>query len=121
MMNPMADDTILIVEDDLDIRNTIQDALEIEGYNVLTASNGKEALEILEKSEKPCLILMDLMMPVMGGRECIDILKKDIRLASIPIFVISSIADKQNTIGAVGFIKKPADLNILLKMVQQYC
>lgn len=104
--------TVLIVEDDKEIRESFQDALEMEGYEVSTATNGKEALELLTHSPKPCLVLLDMMMPIMGGRELLDIMMKDVTLAPIPVFIVSVVADKENSKGAVGFLKKPADLNI---------
>jgi CheY-like chemotaxis protein len=113
--------TVLVVEDDFDIRESIKDFLEIEKYSVLTATNGQEALEVLKAAPKPCLVLLDMMMPIMDGREFLDIVMKDAVLAPIPVFVISAVATKDNTLGSVGFIKKPADLNMILKMVQDYC
>ncbi|HXH31505.1 MAG TPA: response regulator [Bacteriovoracaceae bacterium] len=113
--------TILVVEDDYDIREAIKDFLELEDYQVVTATNGKEALEVLKTGLKPCLVLLDMMMPIMGGREFLDIVLKDSVLAPIPIFILSAIASSENTKGAVGFIKKPADLHVLLSMVKTYC
>ena len=113
--------TVLVVEDDFDIRESIKDFLEIEKFSVLTASNGQEALDVLKAAPKPCLVLLDMMMPIMDGREFLDIVMKDAVLAPIPVFVISAVATKDNTLGSVGFIKKPADLNLILKMVQDYC
>ncbi|RYZ81832.1 MAG: response regulator, partial [Proteobacteria bacterium] len=59
--------TVLVVEDEYLIRDTLRDALETEGYQVLLASNGQEALEVLAAASHPDLILLDMMMPVMGG------------------------------------------------------
>lgn len=112
---------ILIVEDDKDIRESMKDALELEGYNVTIAINGKEGLASLEKSSDTCLILLDMLMPSMGGREFMDIIKKDAKLSPIPIFVHSAVANKENTKGAVGWIKKPADLESILATVKNYC
>jgi CheY-like chemotaxis protein len=113
--------TILVVEDDQDIRETIETALEMEGYSVATAVNGQEALNYLRISAKPNLVLLDMMMPIMGGREFLDILLSDVVLAPIPVFILSAVANDKNTQGAVGFIKKPADLDVILKMVEKYC
>ena len=112
---------ILVVEDDQDIRETIKDFLEMEHYRVLTANNGSEALLVLMSGVKPSLVLLDMMMPIMGGREFLDIILKDSALAPIPVFVLSAIADSKNTEGAAGFIKKPADLEVLSKMVRSFC
>jgi two-component system chemotaxis response regulator CheY len=113
-------ETILVVEDDYDIRESIKDFLEIEKYSVLTASNGEEALEHLKHAPKPCFVLLDMMMPIMDGRAFLDIMMKDAVLAPIPVFVISAVATKENTRGSVGFIKKPADLDMILKMIKSY-
>ncbi|MEO5970088.1 MAG: response regulator [Bdellovibrionia bacterium] len=64
--------SILVVEDEESIRENFQLLLELEGYSVFTASNGKESLRILKTIEKPCLILLDLLMPVMNGMEFLE-------------------------------------------------
>lgn len=113
--------SILVVEDDDDIRNVLTDLLESEGYKAYSARNGLEALEILKSIEHPCLVLLDMMMPIMNGREFIDQVKKDTRLAPIPILVVSAIADGTNTSGSIGFLKKPIDIDVVLRVVSQYC
>lgn len=113
--------TILVVEDDDDIRNVVIEILESEGYPTREAANGKEALEVLSQIEKPCLVLLDMMMPIMNGREFIDAVMADAYLAPIPILIVSAIADKANTTGSVGFLKKPIDIEVVLKVVGQYC
>jgi CheY-like chemotaxis protein len=58
---------ILVIEDDTDLRETLKDLLEMEGFNVVTASNGWEGLRQIEQNGQPCLILLDLMMPMRNG------------------------------------------------------
>lgn len=113
--------TILVVEDDDDIRNVVVEILESEGYPTREASNGKEALEILSTIPKPCLVLLDMMMPIMNGRQFLDAVMANTYLAPIPILIVSAIADKTNTEGSVGFLKKPIDIDVVLKVVSQYC
>lgn len=114
--------SILVVEDDDDIRNAIVDLLENEGYNAQPAINGKDALEKLRGIDhKPCLVLLDMMMPIMNGREFLDEVMKDSHLAPIPVLIVSAVADKSNTEGSVGFLKKPIDIDVVLKVVSQYC
>lgn len=113
--------SILIVEDDEDIRTAMIDVLESEGYKTESAVNGKDALEKLAKMGKPCLVLLDMMMPIMNGREFLDQVMKDARLAPIPVMIVSAVADKTNTNGAVGFLKKPIDIDLVLNIVAQYC
>lgn len=113
--------SILVVEDDEDIRSVIEDLLQSEGYNTLSANNGKEALEILEKVQSPCLVLLDMMMPIMNGRQFLDAVMANTCLAPIPVLIVSAIADKTNSKGSIGFLKKPIDINVILKVVGQYC
>ncbi len=113
--------SILVVEDDVDIREALIDVLESEGYHAESAANGKEALDLLHLIEKPCLVLLDMMMPIMNGQEFLERVMKDAYLAPIPVLVVSAIADQESTKGAVGFIKKPVDLDTVLKIVDQYC
>ncbi len=113
--------SIMVVEDDDDIRNVIVDLLESEGYLTQAASNGLEAVNLLKTTERPCLVLLDMMMPIMNGRQFLDFVSSDIHLAPIPVVIVSAIADKTNTEGSVAFMKKPIDIDVVLKMVAQYC
>jgi CheY-like chemotaxis protein len=112
--------TVLVVEDDFSIRETLREILEVHGYVVRTAENGREGLEKLKTIAKPCLVLLDMMMPVMDGRAFLDAVREDTMLAPIPVLVVSATATPENTRGAVDFMKKPPDLDLLLKMVDHY-
>jgi CheY-like chemotaxis protein len=115
---------LLIVEDDFDIRDTLAQILEEEGYRVLGASNGQEALDQLKNGEVPCLILLDLMMPVMNGWQFRAEQLKDPRLAAIPVVIISADAavhEKVGSLSAVAVMKKPIQLERLLEIVGKYC
>ena len=112
---------ILIVEDDEDIRDAMQMALRSEGYEVFTAANGKEGLGILPRMARPCLILLDLMMPVMNGWEFSKALEKDMVLAGIPIVIVTAFEDQGGTIKSKGIIKKPVDLDALFRIVRKWC
>ena len=111
---------ILVVEDDEHIRATLQEALESDGYRVVTANNGKEGLAALRILPVTSVILLDLMMPVMTGREFLDVVLADRVLKLIPILVLSSVADEKTAAGATTFIKKPADLEKLLNLVAKF-
>jgi CheY-like chemotaxis protein len=113
--------TILVVEDDEGIRSSLQLMLEYSGYKVETAANGKQGLERLSSIEQPCLILLDLMMPVMDGWAFAEVMKKDMTLATIPIVVVTAFADKAESIGASRIVKKPVEMDTLLRFVQEYC
>ncbi|MFL5814947.1 MAG: response regulator [Bdellovibrionia bacterium] len=119
--------SILVVEDDRDIREAIVQVLEVEGYPVSSAANGAEAVLLLEKIPGPCLILLDLMMPTLTGWEFLEKQKADTVFASLPVVVISALpaktalADTKAVEKAVGYIKKPVSLDALMEVVQQYC
>ena len=112
---------ILLIEDEVDIRTILKDALEWEGYRVYTASNGKEGMEILLEMPTPCLILLDLMMPVMNGWEFADALETYRAYADIPIVTLSAFSDPEKRIRANGSIKKPVDLDVLFALVSKHC
>jgi CheY-like chemotaxis protein len=115
--------SVLIVEDDDDIRMTLKDIIEDEGYPTATAANGQEALDELAHTERPpCLILLDLMMPVMNGSEFLSALRADDMLAPIPVVVVSAWAGEAHvTPGAQGFMRKPVDLSTLIEVIRRYC
>jgi CheY-like chemotaxis protein len=82
---------VLIVDDDLDIRETLADVLEDRGFATITASNGLEALQLLRRiAAPPSVILLDLMMPVMDGYGFLEERKKDPTLSSIPVAIITA-------------------------------
>jgi CheY-like chemotaxis protein len=120
----MACPTIVVIEDDEDIRESILSLLELEGFRAVGFSNGRDAMDRLGEFREPCLILLDLMMPVMNGWEFMQQRRKlgDTILA-IPVVLISaiaSVADLERT-GARAFLRKPVDLEALLRMVRQHC
>ena len=86
--------SVLLVEDDRDIREAVASLLEAEGYTVLTAAHGKEALAILERGQ-PCVVLLDLMMPVMSGWDFMDVVRKNKRLEDIPVVVVSAYSERK--------------------------
>lgn len=113
--------SILVVEDDDDIRSGVVDLLESEGYLTHGAAHGQEAIDILNKIPKPCLVFLDMMMPIMNGREFLDVVMKDSYLAPIPVVVVSAIADRTDIRGAVGYVKKPIDIDVMLNFVERFC
>jgi CheY-like chemotaxis protein len=114
--------SILLVEDDREIRESLQDALELEGYEVLGASNGREALDTLS-TRKPCLILLDLMMPVMNGWEFAEAVQGNAELAGIPIVVVTAFGQElqRSKIATQDVIPKPVDLDRLFRAVKCFC
>ena len=112
--------TILIVEDDFSIREALREVLEAEDYHVVTAQNGQEGLLKIRDVPKPCLVLLDMIMPIMGGREFLDQVLKDSILAPIPVLFVSATATDKDIHGAAGLVKKPVDIDLLLKLVAHY-
>ncbi len=116
--------SILIVEDDDEIRDLLAEMLSDQGYPVLTASDGLKALEVLHAGERPCLIVLDLMMPNMDGWEFRGAVLSDSALAKIPVVVLSGAADlRQSSAGlqAVKVLTKPVKWNTLLDVVREHC
>jgi two-component system response regulator FlrC len=111
--------TILIVEDEPDIRSVMQESLESLGLSILTAANGQEALGKLEKNPGVSLILLDLMMPVMNGWQFLSAIDKNPVLKKIPIIVVTVFSDQAKDLKVRGVIKKPFDLDDLLKQVNE--
>jgi CheY-like chemotaxis protein len=109
----------LIVEDDEAIRDTLQFALELENYSVVTAANGKLGLELLSAIPPPSVILLDLMMPVMNGWEFADALKRDRNLSDIPVVLVTAYGDKARAIDSKGIVEKPVELEALYRVVRQ--
>jgi CheY-like chemotaxis protein len=115
---------VLIVEDDTDLRQALTQILADEGYRVDGAEHGLSALEQLRDGRRPCLILLDLTMPVMNGWQFRDEQRQDPSLAAIPVVVISAGANLSEQIGPLGiqdYIRKPIQLGQLLATVQRYC
>ena len=113
---------ILIVDDDPEIRSTIGELLEDEGYVVEKAENGADALEALRRmSASPCLVLLDLMMPVMNGFDVLRELAADPRLSSVPVVVLSAHSQASNVAGAKRFLRKPVTLAQLLGAAADFC
>jgi len=113
--------SVLIVEDEVEIRENLMLLMELEGYPVHGAANGREALELLRKIPPPCLILLDLLMPVMTGTEFLEAMSREGSIASIPVCVVSAVAERPALPESVDFIKKPMEFDELLRCVQIHC
>jgi CheY-like chemotaxis protein len=117
---------ILVVDDNMDIRFLLKKWLEIEGFEVLTAANGLDAQETLQKeasaSSRLCMILLDLMMPIMDGWQFLEWKKQAKEYTELPVLVISAVApEKKPMEGVVGFLKKPVSLPIMLEYINNHC
>jgi CheY-like chemotaxis protein len=112
---------ILVVDDDPDIRESLREVLEDEGYAVTCVSNGREALDHLRTSARPCVILLDLMMPVMDGWQFRHEQKKIPAIADVPLIVITATGKRPVLIDAEELVMKPLDLNRLFAAIDRYC
>ncbi len=115
---------ILLVEDDLYSSETLKFALEAKGHKVTLATNGRDALNMVN-NEIPQLIILDIMMPKMDGYHFCRLLKFDARFKHIPVIIVSSKiqeADRKLGLACGGdeYITKPYDLNMLINTVEKY-
>ncbi|MDB4983532.1 MAG: chemotaxis protein CheY [Myxococcales bacterium] len=119
-MMTSAKSTVLVVEDEDESRETLRDLLELEGFRVQTAVNGREAMAALAAgADEICIVLLDLFMPVMDGWQVIDELTADGRLASMKIVIITSAAYKAPP--GLPVFEKPLDLDKVIGEVQRLC
>ncbi len=109
---------ILIVDDDELIRETLRELVEMTGCSALEAANGREALKVMAE-HRPCLVILDLLMPVMTGNELWEVMRRDPLLAQIPV-VISTSAPDRAPIG-VPVLRKPIDIDAVVKWMKQSC
>ncbi len=125
MSQTQASTEVLVVDDDRSIREAMGELLVDEGYTVGHAGNGQEAIEYLRRRPTaPCLILLDLNMPVMTGWEFRRIQQQDPQLANIPIVVFSadrSVSHGIASLDAAAYLEKPVDIDLLLDTVSSLC
>jgi CheY-like chemotaxis protein len=112
--------TVLIVEDEQQLRDMLRDALELNGYDVVTAEHGADALTKLSEIEHLCLVILDLLMPVMDGHTFLRKLRERKELSGVPIVVHTS-APGQTPEGVARILRKPLVFDRLLSVVQEFC
>lgn len=115
---------VMVVDDDLDVRESIRDALAMMGCRVSMAANGKEALEFLETFERPSLILLDMMMPVMNGWQFLECMKARPVFAEVPVVVLSAqstLARVADRLGVSRCVLKPISFADLEEIALRYC
>ena len=111
--------SVLVIDDEEDVREALRDLLELHGYKVLAAPNGREALEILRREGQPGFVLLDLIMPVMNGWEFLDELSRDAELSRIPLSITTSAPEQAPRDRDV--MPKPIDIDALLERVRAAC
>jgi two-component system response regulator MprA len=112
--------TVLVVEDDKELREALSEALELNGYSVVTAAEGHAALEAIERIDHLCLVLLDLLMPGMNGWDFLTKMRARSKFATIPVVVHSS-APGVAPLGATRVLTKPLELDRLLDVVREFC
>lgn len=108
----------MIVDDERDIRETLREAIEMAGCKALLASNGADALAMLAH-HRPCVVIVDLSMPVMTGQELLEVLRREPTFATLNV-VISTSAPRRAPTG-VPVLPKPIDLSAFWDSIRQNC
>jgi CheY-like chemotaxis protein len=116
-------ETILVVDDDPEVRQSMSLFLDAKGYSVVEAENGQQALELLKRVPRfPCLVLLDLFMPILDGREFLKRRAQDPVLRDIPVVVVSG-NDKADVPlqGIAAYLRKPVKPDRLGEIIDQHC
>ncbi|WP_338080767.1 response regulator [Corallococcus exiguus] len=111
---------ILLIDDEPELE-VMARYLEFEGYSVLTATNGEEGLLALASCRKPCIVLLDLMMPVMDGHGFLRRMHDDATLCGLPVFVLTASFQTEHMAGVVGTLRKPLHMELFKEAVAPYC
>jgi CheY-like chemotaxis protein len=114
---------ILVVDDDHDLRESLREILEEEGFETMGASNGKEAIDLLLRGghPPPHVMLLDIMMPVMTGLDVIDRLRRDITFSSPPVVLMTAFRTLVKTDERTRVLYKPFSIDLVLSAIRQSC
>jgi CheY-like chemotaxis protein len=121
---PQNPPTVLVVDDDGDLLQVLGEVIEGEGFRAVTAKSGEQALELLNAGETPCVILLDLKMPGMGGEEFRRRQLGDPRFSGIPVIGFTGLANGEadaRRLALASFLRKPVKLHHLLEAIAHYC
>lgn len=113
--------TIMIIEDNDDVRTTLAEIFSCLGHNVHEAIHGQDALNSLNTIPVPSLIFLDMMMPIMDGPTFYREFRKQKHFDNVPVVVFSAVEDRFKLEGVAGHLKKPANLEDLMVYVSKYC
>jgi len=115
--------TILVIDDDDDIREVLATLLDEAGFRVVTAANGREALEHLREDPQPDVILLDLMMPEMDGYQFRAEQQRDPALRAIPTLIVTAgtVTSRVEALGAEAILRKPVGLRRLVDTIRGFC
>jgi CheY-like chemotaxis protein len=123
-MNDTCDRTVLIVEDDADLRGAIAEILTDSGYRAEQAGGGQEALDRLAREKRPCIVLLDLMMPEVDGFEVRETMTANEAMRDIPVVVLTAHANRREVaqrLGDTPVLPKPLDIGKLLSTIERHC
>jgi CheY-like chemotaxis protein len=115
---------VLIIQDDRDFRDALQVLLTVHGLEVFCALDGQEALDMLHRGLRPCVILLDMMRPRVPGAAFRRAQQEDARLRAIPVVILSASAEGRIEARALGiseFMRKPVELDHLARTLEQHC
>jgi CheY-like chemotaxis protein len=112
--------TVLVVEDEEELREMIREALELNGYAVVTAEEGQAALDAIPQIEHICLVLLDLLMPGMNGWDFVEKMRAQPACAAVPVVVHTSVPSRAPA-GATRVLQKPLEFDRLLSVVREFC
>ena len=107
-----------MVDDEADAREALAELLEQYGYSVISAANGRQALDYLHNSAPPAVVILDLMMPVMNGWEFLEQQSRDPALLDIPVIVLTA-TPPQHQLRAKAILQKPIEFDSLVRLVQR--
>jgi CheY-like chemotaxis protein len=114
---------VLVVEDDVSLAETVGSLLRSEGYQIEVATSAGDALDRLQATELPCLILLDLLMPEVDGFTFLRRQRADTRLAKVPVCVMSALIARDGPFPGQAdcALAKPIDQDLLREVVRRYC
>ena len=119
-----AHETVLVVDDDPEIRESLSELLDHRGYSVLQAENGRRALDLLKAvpPRTPCIVVLDLAMPVLDGHQFLKYRAEDPVLRHIPVVVVSGNPMPQHPLeGIEAYLQKPLEPDVLLEIIRRTC
>jgi CheY-like chemotaxis protein len=111
--------TVLVVDDDEDIRESLAEAVELEGYRVSKAGDGAEAIALMQMAP-PDLLLLDLMMPGMNGWLVLDAMEGDPRLARVPVFIVTAVPHVSAVRTGYPIFTKPLNLARMMRTIRAF-
>lgn len=114
---------IVVVEDDPDISEIVSGVLRSAGFEVSEAADGQQGLDRVDQIGRPCLVLLDLMMPVLSGGEFLDRFRRNEKYAAVPVVIMSAWAQEAEVVRdqSQGFLRKPFSSRALLETVHRFC